>query len=156
VANGLGSALPRTQPQLSRTLVVAEHVRATVPEDGLLVAVGIDPELRLALPYLSSRRVIDLTSEIHAARRSRAPAVAALDRWLRTAAAAPEAWLLEDLDRPEIAAWVEELGVPPVAWQQARRALRLGPDVTLEADGVVIREPVILRRLLVVGPTSPG
>lgn len=156
VANGLGSALPRTQPQLSRTLVIAEHVRATIPESGLLVAVGIDPELRLALPYLSSRRVIDLTSEIHAARRSRALAVAALERWLQTAAAAPEAWLLEDIDRPEIAAWVEELGVPPAAWQQARRALRLGPGVTLEADGVVIREPVILRRLLVVGPTPPG
>ena len=156
VANGLGSALPRTQPQLSRTLVVAEHVRATIPEDGLLVAVGIDPELRLALPYLSSRRVIDLTSEVHAARRSRAPAVAARERWLQTAAAAPEAWLLEDLERAEVAAWVEELGVPPAAWQYARRTLRLGPGVTLEADGVVIREPVILRRLRVVGPPPPG
>jgi hypothetical protein len=156
VANGLGSALPRTQPQLSRTFVTAEHVRRTVPEDGLLVAVGIDPELRLALPYLSTRRIIDLTSEVHAARRSRAPAVAALERWLQTAAAAPEAWLLEDLDRPEITAWVEELGVPPAAWQHARRALRLGPGVILEADGVVIREPVILRRLRVVGPPPPG
>ncbi|HSO24631.1 MAG TPA: hypothetical protein VLT81_17140 [Chondromyces sp.] len=156
VANGLGSALPRTQPQLSRTLVVAEHVRATVPEDGLLVAVGIDAELRLALPYLTSRRVMDLTSEVHAARRSGARPEAALERWLKTAAAAPEAWLLEDLDRPEIAAWVEELGVPPAAWERARRSLRPGPGALLEADGVVIREPVTLRRLLVVGPTPPG
>jgi hypothetical protein len=156
VANGLGSALPGTQPQLSRTLVVAEHVRVTVPEDGLLVAVGIDPELRLALPYLSSRRVIDLTSEVHAARRSGARPEAAIERWLQTAAAAPEAWLFEDLDQAEIAAWVAELGVPPAAWERARRSLRPGPGAVLEADGVVICEPVILRRLLDVGPTPPG
>ena len=156
VANGLGSALPRTQPQLSRTLVIAEHVRATIPDDGLLVAVGIDPELRLALPYLSSRRVIDLTSEIHAARRSGAPADAALERWLQTTAAASEAWLLEDVDAPEVAGWVEGLGVSPAAWRRARRSLRLGPAATLEADGVVIREPVILHRLLAAGPKTPG
>lgn len=155
-ANGLGSALPRTQPQLSRTLVIAEHVRATIPGNGLLVAVGIDPELRLALPYLSSRRVIDLTSEVHAARRSGAPPEAALQRWLRTAAAAPEAWLLEDIGRPEITAWVEELDISQVAWRHALTAIRGGEESALEADGVVIREPVILRRVLAVGPKSPG
>lgn len=151
LANGLGSALLETQPQLSRTRVVAEHVRETVPEDGVLVAVGVDPELRLGLPYLASRRVIDLTKFVSSAGRSGTSPDEALVQWWAAVAAAAAAgrdlWLLEDLDDPAVAAWIAKIGISEGAWRRVRAALQVGGGSTLNADGLVVRRPVTLRRL---------
>jgi hypothetical protein len=147
IVNGVGSALLGTQPSLSRTLVVADFVRETVPENGSLVAVGVDPELRLALPHLGGRRVIDLTAVVHSARRAGATPQEALGRWLQLAAAADDTWLLEDPDSAEVRRWVAELGVGDRMWLEARALLRLKGGVTLAADDVVIRRPITLRRL---------
>jgi hypothetical protein len=145
--NGIGSALLGTQPHLSRTLLVSDFVRETIPENGTLVTVGVEPELRLALPHLGGHRVIDLTSIVHSARRGGASPEQALGRWLQLAAVAEDTWMLEDPDSTVVERWIAELRIPEPAWQNARALLRLGRGETLEADDVVIRQPITLRRL---------
>jgi hypothetical protein len=145
VVNGVGSTLLGTQPNLSRTLLVADFVHETVPEGGALVTIGVDPELRLALPHLGGRRVIDLTSIVHSARRAGATPQEALGRWLQLAAAADGTWLLENPDSAVTEQWIAELGIPEQAWRSARSMLRFGPGATLEADDVVIRQSITLR-----------
>ena len=147
IVNGVGSALLGTQPHLSRTLLVSDFVRETVPESGALVAVGVDAELRLALPHLGGRRVIDLTSIVHSARRAGATPREALGRWLQLAAAADDTWILEDPDSSAVGRWVTELGIPDEMWREARALLRLGGGQTLAADGLVVRQPITLHRL---------
>jgi hypothetical protein len=147
LVNGVGSILLQTQPQLSRTLLVSDFVRETVPEGGALVAIGVDPELRLALPYLSGRRVIDLTLLVHSARRAGATPEEALSRWLEQATFADETWLLEDPDAPDVRRWISELGIPERTWRQARAVLHFGRGTKLQADGVVVRRPLTLRRV---------
>jgi hypothetical protein len=156
IVNGLGSALLQTQPNLSRTLLVADHVRRTVPDQGTLVAVGVDAELRLALPHLGGRRVVDLTAIVHSARRAGAPPQDALDRWLQRAAVADETWMLEDPDSEYVRDWVEELGISSRAWREARARLRLGQGSKLEADGVVMIRSITLRQLQVGFPQELG
>lgn len=156
VANGLGSALLETQPHLSRTLVVADHVRETVPENGVLVAIGVDPKLRLGLPYLASRRVIDLTKFVSSAQRSGSSPDEALHRWLANVAAAAvegrDLWFLEEIDDPMVAAWIDEIGITESAWRRVRGALYFGGGTTLTADGLVVRRPITLWRLEVKEP----
>jgi len=94
VVNGLGSALLETQPHLSRVMMVADHVQRTVPDGGTLVTIGVDAELRLGLPYLASRHVVDLTSLVHSARRAGAPPTAAVERWLLMTADAQDPWMV--------------------------------------------------------------
>ena len=147
VVNGLGSALLETQPRLSRTMVVADHIQRTVPDGGTLVMIGVDAELRLGLPYLASRHVVDLTSLVYSARRAGAPPTAAVDRWLLMAADAQDPWMLEDPDSPAVSHWVGELGIPGYDWGRARSRLALRGGATLPADGVAIRSPVTLHRV---------
>jgi hypothetical protein len=156
VVNGIGSVLVETQPHLSRTLLASDFVRGTIPESGTLVLVGVDPELRLALPHLGGRRVIDLTALVHSARRAGATPRDALDRWLRLASAANDPWVLEDPASPEVLRWVEGLGIPEVVWRDALARIRLGQVTTLEADGVVLRQPITLRRLGIGARQFPG
>jgi hypothetical protein len=154
--NGIGSVLLETQAHLSRTLVVADFVRDTVPEDGTLVMVGVDPKLRLSLPHLGGRRVVDLTSLVHSARRAGATPRAALDRWLRLASTADDPWLLEDPASPEVLDWVEGLGIPKAVWRDAVARMSLGRATILEADGVVLPKPVTLHRLEIGARRYPG
>jgi hypothetical protein len=107
----------------------------------------VDPELRLALQHLGGRRVVDLTALVYSARRAGASPEKAVERWLQRGAAADDTWMLEDPDSPIVRRWVAELGVPDQSWRTARARLRLGRGPTLEADGVVIKEPITLRRL---------
>jgi len=159
VTNGFGSALLQTQPHLSRTLLVAEHVRETVPEDGVLVAIGVDAQLRLGLPYLSSRRVVDLTKFDLSSQRAGASPDEALHRWLATATAAAaegrELWLLEQLDDPEVIAWIDELGITKEAWLRVRGVLQVRGGSVLNADGLIVRQPIVLRRLEVGALSLP-
>jgi hypothetical protein len=147
LVNGIGSVLLETQAHLSRTLLVADFVRETVPEDGTLVMVGVDPELRLALPHLGGRRVVDLTSLVHSARRAGATPRDALDRWLQSASMAADPWLLEEPGSPAVLCWVDELGIPEAVWRDALLRMSLGQAESLKADGVVLRAPVTLQRL---------
>ena len=147
VVNGLGSALLETQPHLSRVMVVTDHVQRTVPDTGTLMMIGVDAELRLGLPYLASRHVVDLTSLVHSARRAGAPPVAAVERWLLMAADSQEPWMLEDLDSEAVVQWVGELGIPEADWRRARSRLAVGDGATLPADGMAIRSPVTLYRV---------
>ena len=147
VANGLGSALLETQPHLSRVMVVADHVQRTIPDGGTLVMIGVEAELRLGLPYLASRRVVDLTSLVHSARRAGAPPAAAVERWLQMAEETQDSWMLEDPDSAVVTLWVGELGISEVDWRRARSRLALAGGATLPADGVAVRSPVILRRV---------
>jgi hypothetical protein len=156
IVNGVGSVLLGTQPHLSRTLMVSDFVRETVPENGTLVAVGVDPELRLALPHLGGRRVIDLTALVHSARRAGATPQEALERWLQLAAAADDTWMLEDPDSTAVQGWITELGIPDQLWRNARVVLGLGRGVTMVADDVVIRDPITLRRLEVRADQNSG
>lgn len=147
VVNGLGSALLETQPHLSRVMVVADHIQQTVPDGGTLVMIGVDAELRLGLPYLASRHVVDLTSLVHSARRAGAPPAAAVERWLLKAADSQEPWMLEDLNSAGVAQWVGELGIPEADWRRVRSRFAFGDGATLPADGVAIRSPVTLYRV---------
>jgi hypothetical protein len=155
VVNGIGSVLLETQPHLSRTLLVADFVRETIPEEGTLMMVGVDAELRLALPHLGGRRIIDLTSLVHSARRAGAPPQEALDRWLRMASNTDRAWLLEEPESAEVLSWVAGLGIPEAVWRDALVRMRLGQAVILEADGIVLRNPVILHRIEIGAPRYP-
>jgi hypothetical protein len=156
IVNGIGSVLLETQPHLSRTLLASDFVRETVPEGGTLVLVGVDPEFRLALPHLGGRRVIDLTALVHSARRVGATPRDALDRWLRLASRADDPWLLENPDSPTVLRWIGELGIPEVVWRDALARMSLGQVTTLEADGVVLRQPITLRRLGIGARQFPG
>jgi hypothetical protein len=156
IVNGIGSVLLETQPHLSRTLLASDFVRETVPEGGTLVLVGVDPEFRLALPHLGGRRVIDLTALVHSARRAGATPRDALDRWLRLASRADDPWLLENPDSPTVLRWIGELGIPEVVWRDALARMSLGQVTTLEADGVVLRQPITLRRLGIGARQFPG
>jgi hypothetical protein len=109
--------------------------------------IGVDAELRLGLPYLASRHVVDLTSLVYSARRAGAPPTAAVDRWLLMAADAQDPWMLENPDSPAVSHWVGELGIPGYDWGRARSRLALGGGATLPADGVAIRSPVTLHRV---------
>jgi hypothetical protein len=150
--NGLGSALLQTQANLSRTLLVVDHVRETIPEQASLVSVGVDAELRLALPHLGGRRVVDLTAIVHSARRAGASPEDALERWIQSVAAADSAWMLEDPDSLSVRHWVEELGIPHQVWREALAQCRFGRASTLEADGVVMKQSINLRPVEVATP----
>jgi hypothetical protein len=145
VVNGVGSVLLETQPHLSRTLLAADLVRETIPEDGTLVMVGVDPELRLALPHLGGRRTIDLTALVHSAHRAGATPQEALDRWLHRASTADSTWMLEDPDSPPVQRWVAKLGIQDEMWRDARSRLRLGKGATLAADDIVVHERITIR-----------
>lgn len=159
VANGVGSALLGTQPHLSRTLLIADHVRHTVPADGVLVAVGVDPELRLSLPYLASRRVVDLTLFEASVRGGNVPPDAALERWVAAAAAAGaegrELWLLENIDSPEVDDWIANLGISRARWLIVCGRFRVDEGVVLSPDGLVLRTPLTLRRLEIRASPQP-
>jgi len=139
VSNGVGSALPRTRPENCRTAVIASFVHERVSPEGLVMTLGRDPALRLGLPYLSGRRVTDLTLLAEGARRQGVSADAALERWLGRARDAGELWLLGDVLDPSSADLVEALGVDVGTWRRAVACLVPGNAVVLAADPVVVR-----------------
>jgi len=144
VANGAGSAAPRARPENSRTAVIASFVHEQVPREGLVLTAGTDPSLRLGLPYLSGRRVADLTLLAEAARRQGLPPEAALERWLERARAADQLWLLGDVLDPSTPGRVKRLGLGETQWRRAVACLVPGQPVPLSVDPVAVRTPVTL------------
>jgi hypothetical protein len=154
VVNGVGSAMLGTQAHFSRTLRIADHVRTHLSESATLLSIGVDPELRLSLPYLSGRRVVSLSLLVRSARHAGASADEALERWLEIAVDAPDPWVLEDLDDPAVATMLDDLDVTADMWRVARRFFSTIGSATLPADEVVILEPVTLHRVRVAPPSS--
>ncbi len=144
IANGVGSAVPQTQAYLSKMLLMADFVRDVVPEQGQVLAVGVDPKVRLSLPYLSSRHVEDLTLLVHAARSQELSPEAALAYWLSRVADDRPTWALAELLDPATLHWIEQLGLTRDAWQHALSQLAYGPPRTMPADGVVLTKPITL------------
>lgn len=151
-ANGLVGALIQTQPQLSRVRVVADRIAETVPADSLLLTVGRDPELRLAVPYLTGLPSADLTLIRERGSRERLPPDACVARWIDRARGHPEVWMYENPLDPDNLRYVAGLGVDADTWRRAvsmltveerRQTASTGPDgepgltlwrVSVEAD----------------------
>lgn len=151
VVNGLGSAIPQSLPGNGPVTVRALFVARTVPEDGLILSLGMDARLRLGLPYLSGRRVDDLALILAGARRRGLPPATALEAWLDRARGTRRLWALEDLFDPGAGPWLAERGIPPERWERVRRRFRIVDTVTLPADGVAVRREFTLYRLAYAG-----
>ncbi len=147
LVNGLASALPQSRPENGREWVIASFVRGQVPKEAVVLSVGMDPRLRLALPYLAGRRVVMLTLDVDSARNQGRPALDGLAYWLRAGSQAPAVWLTPDVLDPTSARWVEKMGIPPGVWSRVVRAVTPVERQVLEPDGIVVREPFVLTRV---------
>jgi hypothetical protein len=145
ISNGIGSAIPQTQPHFSKMILIAEFVQKVVPEQGQVLAVGADAEVRLGLPYLASRHVEDLTLLVADARGQGVPPEVALRYWLDQVDSGRPTWALGEVFDPATVAWIEELGIARATWHKALQALISGEPITLPADHVALPEPVTLR-----------
>lgn len=153
VGNGLASALPQSRPENGRVWAVADFVRRTVPEDGVVLSLGRDPRLRLGLQYLSGRRVVDLTLLTASARRAGVSPDRAVTYWRARAEDARTVWVLPDVFDAEAGEWVRSLGGEPQ--ELAALVARMAPlrTAVMEADGVLLDKPF---RLALVVVTTPG
>jgi hypothetical protein len=151
VTNGLGSAVPQSRTENSRECVISSFVAETLPEDGVLLTVGVEPRLRLALPYLSRRRVVTLTLDAESARAQGRKPLAALAYWLEAGRGARSLWVTPDVLDRATSAWVEQLGIPSEVWSGVVAAARPVRRRQLAADGVVIRQPFVLTEISVTG-----
>lgn len=147
VVNGLASAVPQSRVENSRECVIASFVSASLPADAVLLTVGVDPTLRLSLPYLSGRRVVTLTLDVDSARTQGRPTLDGLAYWLRAGRAARSVWVTPDVLDPRTAMWMEQLGIPAAIWGRFVAAVRPGQRRVLPLDGVVIREPFALTEI---------
>jgi hypothetical protein len=147
VVNGLASAVPQARQENSRTCAIASFVAENTPADAVVISVGTDARVRLALPYLSGRRVVDLTLAVASARRQRQPVAVALAYWSGAARAARHLYALPDVFAPSSLAWVEHLGVPADRFTAVVAGLRVVGRRELPADGIVLDAPFILREV---------
>ncbi|HLE60697.1 MAG TPA: hypothetical protein VI700_04100 [Thermoanaerobaculaceae bacterium] len=147
VVNGLASAVPQSRVENSRECVIASFVSATLPADAVLLAVGVDPTLRLSLPYLAGRRVVTLTLDVDSARTQGRPPLDGLAYWLHAGRGARSVWVTPDVLDPRTAMWMQQLGIPPGTWARFVAAIRPGQRRVLPLDGVVIREPFALTEI---------
>ena len=147
VVNGLASAVPQSRQENAREWVIASFIGEHVPKDAVVLSVGVDPRLRLSLPYLAGRRVVMLTLDVDSARKQGRSALDGLAYWLRAGSEAPAVWLTPDVLDPASAAWVERLGIPAGIWSGVVRAVTPVDRHVLEPDGIVVREPFALTRV---------
>ncbi len=147
IVNGLASAVPQSRPENSRNWVIASFVSSSLPDDALLLSVGVEPTLRLSLPYLSGRRVVTLTLDVNSARQQDRPPLDGLAYWLRAGRAARSVWVTPDVLDPWSAVWIEKLGIPAESWMRFAGAIRPGQRRVLPRDGVVIRAPFVLTEI---------
>lgn len=154
VINGIGSAIPASLPQNSQLWVTASEVTRRLPPGADLLAVGADTRLRLGLPYLSGRRVVDLTMAVEAARRQGQPPLHGLTVWMARAAASRELWALPDVLDPASDTIVVGLGIPEGSWHRVVNALFRGETTTIPADGVALREPFVLTHVRLAPPPA--
>ena len=144
VSNGLGSAVPQARQENSRTCVVASFVSENTPADAVVISVGTDARVRLALPYLSGRHVVDLTLAVASARRQQQPATVALAYWSNAANSARHLYALPDVFAPSSVAWVERLGLPADRFAAVVAGFHVIRRHELPADGVVLDAPFVL------------
>ncbi len=135
VGNGLVGALVQTQPELSRVRVVADRIALTVPAEALLLTVGRDPELRLAVPYLTGLPSADLTLICERARRERLPPDACVDRWIGRALGPAEVWMYENPVDPGTLRYVAELGVDADTWRRVIARLTIEEQRQVDVPG---------------------
>lgn len=155
VVNGVGSALPASRPENCRVWVTAAEVARRLPSGAELLAVGADARLRLGLPYLSGRRVIDLTMAVEGARRQGLSPADGLRAWVTAAGSSRELWALPDVLDPASSRTFAALGLSESAWQQVAGSIFTGESLVIPADGVALREPFVLTRVALARPTPP-
>jgi len=147
LVNGLGSAIPQSLAENGPVTVRAEFTASTVPRQALVLTLGMNPRLRLGLPYLSGRRFDDMALLLAGARRRGLPPSAALEAWLRRTREAQQLWALEDLFDPGAASWLAERGISPERWEAIRREFHVLDARTLPPDGIAVRQPFTLYRI---------
>ncbi len=153
--NGLGSAVPHSRLELSRNLLIATFVASSVPADGVVASVGRDARLRLSLPYLSGRRVVDLTMLVVGAGGRGLPPAAGLLAWQQELARGGRVYLMPDVVDPASVAVVTGLGLTEVQWRAALGSIQTGEVATLPADGTVLEAPFSLTRARVLSLPAP-
>ncbi|HVN32878.1 MAG TPA: hypothetical protein VMT45_12925 [Thermoanaerobaculaceae bacterium] len=147
VVNGLASAVPQSRPENSRNWVIASFVSTSLPKDALLLSVGVEPTLRLSLPYLSGHRVVTLTLDVNSALRQGRPPLDGFSYWLHAGSSARSVWVTPDVLDPSSVPWIEQLGIPGGNWVRFTSAIRPGERRVLPPDGIVIREPFALTQI---------
>jgi hypothetical protein len=147
VVNGLGSAVPQSRPENGRDWVIATFVSDNVPKDAVVLSVGVDPRLRLSLPYLSGRRVVTLRLDVESARDQGRSPMDGLAYWMGAGIAGRSVWVTPDVLDPRSAGPVERMGIPLGLWSRVVQAARPVERRVLEPDGLVIREPFVLTRI---------
>ncbi len=152
LTNAVGSAIPQSRPENGRVWIEASFIRSHTDPDAILLTTGGEGRERLGLPYLSGRRIMDLTLLVQAARRQSLPPAAALRPWLSEASQAHQLWVIGDVSSPAAAAMVSRLGIDPATWRATVRRLVPVQRVVLKPDGVVIMHPFVLTRIRLAPP----
>jgi len=147
VTNAVGSAIPQSRPENGRVWIEASFIRSHTDPGAILLTTGLDSRERLGLPYLSGRRIMDLTLLARAARRQSLPPTAALGPWLRAAREAPQLWVIGNLWEPGVATAIAKLGIDPAAWNAVVHRLVPVRRERLEPAGGVITGPFLLTRV---------
>ncbi len=147
VTNAVGSAIPQSRARNSRVWVEAAFIRAHTAPGAVLLTTGTEARERLGLPYLSGRRIMDLTLLTQAARRQLLPPRVALGPWLEGAFRAPQVWAIGDLWGRAAAEAVSRLGIAPPAWRATVRQLVPVKRVVLKPDPAIVTRPFVLTRV---------
>ncbi len=147
VVNGLASAVPQSRPENGRDWVIATFVFDNVPKDAVVLSLGVDPRLRLSLPYLSGRRVVTLRLDVESARSQGRSPMDGLAYWMDAGTAGRSVWVTPEVLDPRSASAVQRMGIPVELWSRVVQAARPVERRVLEPDGLVIREPFVLTRI---------
>lgn len=147
VVNGLASAVPQSRPENGRDWVIAAFVSENVPNDAVVLSVGVDPRLRLSLPYLSGRRVVTLRLDVESAKSQGRSPIDGLAYWMHAGIAGRSVWATPEVLDPQSASAVQRMGIPVELWLRVMQAVRPVERRVLEPDGLIIREPFVLTRI---------
>ncbi len=156
VANGLGSAVPQSRVENSRPCIVASFVAEALPPEAVLLTVGVEPRLRLALPYLCGRRVVTLALDVQSARAQGRDPLTALAYWVAAGEQARSLWVTPDVLAGSTTAEVVALGIPAPVWTNLVARARTLERRVLPPDGVAVLEPFVLTRISVAGGQPPS
>jgi len=147
VVNGLASAVPQSRPENGRDWVIASFISESVPKDAVVLSVGVDPRLRLSLPYLSGRRVVTLRLDVESARNQGRSPMDGLAYWMDAGIGGRSVWVTPEVLDPRSASAVQRMGIPVELWSRVVQAARPVERRVLEPDGLIIREPFVLTRI---------
>jgi hypothetical protein len=153
LVNGALGALPQSRPENGRLWVLAGFLSTYVGPEDTVLAVGMDPEVRLGLGYVSGRKIVHLTLAARSASLAGEAPQAALCSWLDRARGAQQLWVLGDVFDESAEAYVTDLGIDRESWRRVVAGFDPQATRTLEPDEIVVRSPFRIHRVARLGRT---